>query len=99
MMFFTRGRKCGLRGANAPAVGREFRLAQAQGCLLEADSIADIELIEAVKGVADIHATQNAIDAIVGARIIFVINVECGLASAGERLKEPVALRVERFVY
>ncbi len=87
-----------LRAANAPAIRREFRLAQAQGCLLEADSIADIELIEAVKGVADIDAAQNAIDAIVGARIVFVINVECGLASAGERLKEPVALRVERFV-
>src|SRR5208283_3540700 len=87
-----------LHGANAPIVGRELRLAQAQGGLLVADSISDIELIEAVKGVADIGAAQNAIDAIVGARIGFVINVEGGLASARERLKEPVALRVERFI-
>jgi hypothetical protein len=66
--------------------------------LLVADSVADVKLIEAVKGVTDIGATQNAVDAIVGARVVLVIDIEDGLASAGEPFKKPVALRVERFV-
>src|SRR5260370_14003901 len=75
---------------------RNFRRAKAELGIQRANLVANAQFAEAPEAVTYIAADVDAIDAVVGQRVVLRIDLKRGVAGVGVRREKPAAFRTER---